>query len=238
MPNEVNKYICIAGDIVNSSKFNSETMLAEIINDLNTKYKKTIVTPFAVRLGDEIIGTLDSFSDGYRVLLDLYGHMKKHNKGMYVGIGFGRIDNPSTQDIHKVNGSAIRSAISARDEYLKKRHPESDLFLQNKSHFSFFAKVEDFPFPCKAINHFMYQIYEQLENQTEKQSEVIQIMERSEKITYKEIASKLGVRNDNEANISKLLKRSNYKLVQEAKQGLFELLDYLQEGILDKGEST
>jgi hypothetical protein len=230
---EVRKnYFCIAGDIKKSSDFNSAALLNEMVNFLNTNYKTALITPFDIRLGDEIIGTVDSFSVGYRIVFDLHRIMREHHKGMYLGIGFGKIDNPEIKSIHRVNGSAIRSAIKARDDYLKKRHPDSELFQRIENPISSYAAVEDITFPCKALNHLLNEILDKLDNQTEKQMEVVKYYEQSASITYKEIAQQMGDSTENEANISKILKRANYSLIKDAKEGLFQLADYLQASMI------
>jgi hypothetical protein len=101
--------------------------------------------------------------------------------------------------------------------------------------FSSYAAVEEIDFPCKALNHLLYQILDKLENQTKKQLEVIKLYEQSEHITYKEIALQMGDSTENEANISKILKRANYGLIKDAQEGLFKLADYLKTNMISRG---
>lgn len=226
----------IATDIIDSRKFHSESVLNDIVGDLNRIFHNSLVTPFSVRMGDEIIGAVANFSDGYNVLTELYRITKKHRIGMYVGLGFGTIDTEERIDIHRVNGSAIRSAITARDSYVKNQTSTSALFNRHQTQYRFFAYAEDSFIPYRAINHYLHFLMEKLETRTDKQIEIIELMERNPELTYKEIGDLLGLSKHAESNISRLLARADYHLVKDAEQSLLDLLDFMQSQVMIQGK--
>ena len=124
--------------------------------------------------------------------------------------------------------SAVRSAVYARDTYVKKHHPQAKLLNHYSSYVQFFAYGEETKLPCHAINHLIYFIHEKMEQRTAKQNEVIEIVESNPTLTYKEIIDLIPSHEYSEASISKLLRRADYQLVQEAKTSLIQLLDMLQ----------
>lgn len=217
----------IAVDLKDSRKFSSEKVLSRIVDDLNHTYQQSLVTPFSVRMGDEIIGAVANFSDAFLVFRDLYHQTKLQKVGLYVGLGFGMIDTEERIDVHRVNGSAIRSAITARDSYVKQQ-TESSIFNKHHANLQFFTYAENEMIPYNALNHYLHYILEKWEMRTDKQNRIINLLDENQELTYKEIGNLLGQPQNAESNISRLLTRADYRLVKDAEKSLLDLLDFLQ----------
>jgi predicted DNA-binding protein YlxM (UPF0122 family) len=80
--------------------------------------------------------------------------------------------------------------------------------------------------PFEVINHLIRYINENYEKRTEKQKEVINLIETNPEIAILEIVSKMGI---TESSVYKMIQRSNYQLVKDAQFSLMILLDFIQE---------
>ncbi|MFE5392814.1 SatD family protein [Bacillus thuringiensis] len=224
--------LAISMDVVGSEKYSDksviENKLSRITRSLNLRYKNYLVVPFQIRGGDEVLGVISSFSRGFYIYRYVRRLAWKHNIELYFGMGFGTLDTGSIIDINRINGSAVINACRAVDKYLKNKSKDNSLvYSQDKQHVKFFA-LGDNNIPYPAVNALVYTIYNEL-NKSEKQRELIKLIELNPKLTYEELGIMLGYDlNNSKSNVSKLLARSDYDVYLQMQKDLFNLLSKIQ----------
>ncbi|MBY7125965.1 hypothetical protein ILS93_28370 [Bacillus sp. 16GRE42] len=224
--------VCISMDVVKSEGYPNksviENKLMRIANSLNRKYLNYLVVPFQVRRGDEIIGVLSSFKEGFNVFRFIRKLAWKYEIELYFGLGFGTLDTGSIIDVNRINGSAVINAFRAVDKYLKDTNNINDfVYPQNNQHVTFFALGNE-NIPYQAINALVYTIFTEL-NKSEKQKELIKLMELNPSMTYEELGIELGYTSKNaKVNVAKLISRSDYYLYRHMQKDLLDLLNKLQ----------
>lgn len=237
--NSSNMCVCIAMDVVGSEDYKDkgilEQKLTKIINTLNKHYIDNLVVPFQIRGGDEILGVLSSFSKGFGAYRNIRKLAWKYHIELYFGLGFGKLDTGTITDINRINGSAVINACRAVDNYLKNDSVKSSVYINRDQHVKFFA-LGDEDVPYEAINALVYTIYSEL-NKSDKQKELIKLMELYPNMTYEEIGIKLGyTKNNAKVNVSKLLSRSDYQIYKQMQKDLWKLLDRLQKNMTKADE--
>lgn len=226
---------CIALDVIGSEQKDNQndtlSFLTGMINKLNDLFKKNIVFPFHIRGGDEVIGVLNSFAEGYRAFHEIWLLAIEHKFKVRVGLGFGKYDTPDVTDIHQINGSSVISAFRARDKYLKNNE---NVFYQLSGPVQFYSFSNALDIPYGSINAVIYTMYELVK--TEKQRALVWALQTSEPdLTYEEIVKyKLidrpewdNQKNDR-ASISKMVKRMQYKTFRQMKIDVTILLNSIQ----------
>ncbi|WP_408006286.1 hypothetical protein ACJROX_16380 [Pseudalkalibacillus sp. A8] len=219
--------ICIACDVMHSRQLDKKQLLEALLNcadSMNEEWKEELLVPFDVRNGDELIGVLNSYSLGYIAAEKISRTLAADGIYLYIGLGIGELETANST-IHTMNGSAVLNAIDARDLFLKKNHPKSKYWQLNEENSSFFFHSEKLPY--QSLNALTYSIHEKIINQSDKQKEVIKMVEKDKEATYEEIGTRLGYKSP-KSTISYLLSRSNYHTVVEMRNSLIQLLDYLQ----------
>lgn len=227
--------VCIALDIIGSEHKDNQSdtlsFLTTMINKLNDLFKKNIVFPFHVRGGDEVIGVLNSFAEGYRAFHEIWLLAIEFQFKIRVGLGFGKYDTLDIIDPHQINGSSVISAFRARDKYLKD-NKDITYKLSGPVQFYSFSNILDIPYG--SINAVIYTMYEFVK--TDKQRVLMWALQTSDPdLTYEEIVKyKLIGREewDNQKNdrasISKMIKRMNYKTFRQMKIDVSILLNSIQ----------
>ncbi|MGM7701476.1 hypothetical protein ACSVDE_07085 [Pseudalkalibacillus sp. Hm43] len=220
--------MCIAVDVKDSRKKDKEQLrlallrCAEYIND---RHRDDVLVPFDVRNGDELLGVIESFRTGFQVSRWLEEFLSKEGIDLYIGIGLGVLD---TQDstIHTMNGSAVLNALDARDRYLKDKHQEiKPWIIETKRSTVFFYSKK---FPYQALNALNYAITEKKIGRSEKQKEVIGLLETHPDATYEQIGQQLGYKSA-KSTVSYLLSRAQYHTVIEMENSLMALLGDMQD---------
>ncbi|MGO4540486.1 winged helix-turn-helix domain-containing protein [Paenibacillus sp. 2TAB19] len=230
-------YMTIALDVKNSTKRELVTKeLKEIAKKLNSRLKNELINkecliPFTIRRGDELIAIFSSFSRGYDAYFELYSLMNAVSENdlrfsAYIGIGLGFIDETDETNLDFINGSSINSAFRARDYYLKKSKSYSKQYNQYNKYISTFVYSLEDGTPYEVINHLLSYINENGEKRTDKQKEVVALIENNPEITNVEIADHIGI---TENGVYKIVQRSNYQLVKDAQFSLKKLLDFIQQ---------
>lgn len=230
-------FITIALDVKNSTKQESVTKeLQDIAKKLNKKLKvqrfdKDCLIPFTIRRGDELIAIFSSFSKGYDAYFELYTLLNTASENglklsAYIGIGLGFMDDSAETNLDRINGTSINSAFRARDYFLKKNKSYSRQYNQYNKLINTFSYSLDENVPYEVINHLISYINENCEKRTEKQKEVVNLIEINPEITSVEIAAIIGI---TENGVYKILQRSNYQLVKDAQFSLRKLLDFIQQ---------
>lgn len=219
--------VCVSADVIGSRKNGKEKELEEIVYLLNKKYGEVCITQFTKRLGDEIFGVLANYSDAYRLLKDLFYLSNEKSVPFYVGIGFGTVKDQNIVSAHHINGTAIWNAADAM-KLLKVNDQSVKYFKNEQATFKYFFNASNHHIPHILVNYMTYFIVERIEKRTQKQAEVINIIEKSPSLTLEEIGQKIGYNQNAGSNISKILMRSEYHLVHGAELELISFLEQIQ----------
>ncbi|MGP4079559.1 SatD family protein [Pseudalkalibacillus sp. R45] len=220
--------VCIACDVKHSRQLDKEQLqkaLLKCAEHLNEVWKEELLVPFDVRNGDELLGVQKSYSAGYLAIEEISTRLAADGIYVYVGIGLGELDTTNST-IHTMNGSAVLNALDARDQFLKDNHAEAKYWHFNEENSSFFFYSKDYPY--QSLNALIFSIYEKIINRSDKQKEVIKLVEKNKNATYEEIGREIGYKSP-KSTVSYLLSRSDYHTVNRMKSSLIELLDFLQE---------
>ncbi len=220
--------ICIACDVKHSRQLDKkqlQTALLKCTDSMNEEWKEELIVPFDVRNGDELIGVLNRYSSGYIAAEKVSSTMAAYGIPLYIGLGLGELETADST-IHTMNGSAVLNAIDARDQFLKKNHPEAKYWHLNEDNSSFFFYAENLPY--QSLNALTFSINEKIINQSDKQKDVIKMVEKEKEATYEEIGTRLGYKSP-KSTVSYLLSRSNYYTVVEMRSSLLQLLDYMEQ---------
>lgn len=219
---------CIAIDVRGSEKIENKgeiyRKLSKMAYILNRKYKGSLLVSFGIRKGDELIGVVSTFAKGYKIYQDIRLLAWRYEVSLYFGLGLGKLETGEVKNLDKINGTAIINAFRARDECLKKNDA---IYVSSSDHVLFFAKGET-NMPSNIINAMIYTIYNEMSGRTQKQKELMKILELNPEMTYEEIGQKLGYKENSKENVSKLLNRTNYTLYKEMKNDLIDFLIILQ----------
>lgn len=210
--------MCMAIDIVNSSKMNKEILNQELhalIKKLN-EGTATLIQPFTIRNGDEVIGLFSTFNDTLPLIEIVHWWVEKYETGCYVGLGIGYIETSAT-NVHEMNGSAVLSAVAAQKESKERTKRQKSPSITVRFH-----SVEVPAEPVQAL----YDVLENIQlDWTEKQRKVIQLKEEHPNWTLERIGESLGLRSPRSAT-SHHLSRANYSTVHKIKKSMDELLSY------------
>lgn len=110
-------YIAIIGDLINSRSISDRELFQEnlikTLNEINTKYKKSIVTKFTLTLGDEFQAILNLDHNLMKIIDELFVNIKCPFR---MGIGYGEIITKIDPNISiGADGSAYWRARKAID---------------------------------------------------------------------------------------------------------------------------
>jgi hypothetical protein len=227
VPISKRQFVCIAADVVQSrNQHELPKYLTECVHVLNETFENVLHISFQIRNGDEIIGVLTRFSSGYEAAIQMKECLQKVGIDLYIGVGYGPLDDPYEQDVHRLHGPAVWNAFFARDQMLKQNRAESRLWSleKDKAH-RLFAYSESFSY--QAVNALIFNIVLRKEKRSAKQNDTIEMVERYPHLTYEEIGKKLGYSSPR-SNVSQLLARANYQLVREMEHSLSALLQDIQ----------
>jgi hypothetical protein len=227
--------ICIAADVKNSSSIDSEkltTSLMHCITLLNNTYKDNILIPFDIRNGDEIVGVLKLFSSGFVTAKTMLETLDIDGIQLYIGIGLGKLESKDAT-VHTMNGSAVLNAFKARDEYIKKSHHEVKPWVISEDKSTIFFYSEELPY--QALNAISFSILEKTYNRSEKQKDVINLVQKVPGISYEQIGQQMGYKSP-KSTVSYLLTRAQYHVVLNMEESLTQLLDDMQLRLVKEGD--
>ncbi len=222
--------MCIAVDVKDSRNKDKEQLrlaLLRCAERINDRHQDAVIVPFDVRNGDELLGVIESFRTGFQVSQWVEETLSKEGIDLYIGIGLGVLDTKEST-VHTMNGSAVLNALDARDRYLKDKHHETKPWvMETKSSTVFFYTKR---FPYQALNALNYAISEKKMGRSEKQKEVIALLESHPDATYEQVGHMLGYKSA-KSTVSYLLSRAQYHTVIEMENSLMALLGDLQDRI-------
>ncbi len=250
---------CIAIDIKGSEEIENKNLLIKKlkirIQDLNIKYKNTLIVPFDIIRGDEIIGVLASFKDGYSAYRDFEFLCEELKIEAYCGMGLGIVDTnldiklnflntkgvllnsfekfDSNYDLEQINGSAIISAFRARDLFLKgmgKKSNSQEIYLfENTNNVSIFVYNNESEIPYQIINYLIYEVNKHWHECSDLQKHALKIYEESNyQLAYKEIGIKLNYSKNAAQNARSILQNARTELFKNKIETVNEMLDYVE----------
>ena len=222
----IGEHLTIAFDVADSrlypDKMTVWEKLKELCDELNEIYDEGLKVQFYIKDGDSVVGVLKNFPTGFKIYQSLRQFALNNNMRFYFGMGFGTLDTMRVLNVNEINGSSVINAFSAIN-YAK------EIQLTQENPVSFFAFDDSDIIPFKTLNSIVSLIYNEFNGRTQKQKEVINLIEKNSKLTYEEIGMELGYPKQNvKENISKLLSRADYNINKDLKRDVFDLLKKLQ----------
>lgn len=196
-------YYAIIGDIVSSKKLSNrdecQQRLNNILKNINDKYSDCIASKFLITLGDEFQGLLHS----PQYLLDIVETISfgMHPIDIRFGIGAGEISTGSVGEFALgSDGSAYHRAREVIEE-IKKLEKRNKNF-KTKIKFSGFDEID-----CCLLNATAAGQYFIEKRWTQKQRELIRLIQSSDEHTQESISQQLGIA---QSSVSSRLRISGY----------------------------
>lgn len=198
-----NRYIVLTGDLKSSRELKDrakvQQKLKNALTDINKKFEEAIVAEFMVARGDSFQGMLDTpkyIFDIYYALFEDISHQ------FYLGIGVGGIATSLSENIGEIDGEAFHKASEAL-EMAKKEN----IWIAFKSEW----EIDE------VVTHLLNFMADVMWNWTKRQREIVmcykKVKDKKSDATLEEIAENIGIKKQ---TVSKILKRSKYKLVKNA----------------------
>ena len=104
-------------DIVNSRENNNRIQIQNIIknylNTLSNRYKKDLLSPITITLGDEWQIVLKNISKSYTIITEINEFLNDYNIKTYSGIGIGSISTEVYSNSSNMDGEAFINARNA-----------------------------------------------------------------------------------------------------------------------------
>lgn len=104
-------------DIVNSRGINNRVQIQNIIknylNTLSNKYKKELLSPITITLGDEWQIVLKDISKSYTIITEVNEFLNNYHIKTYSGIGIGSISTEIYNNSSNMDGEAFINARNA-----------------------------------------------------------------------------------------------------------------------------
>jgi hypothetical protein len=226
--------ICFAADVKQSKHIEKNyliSVLKECQQTINKQFEQDLLVPFSIRNGDELIGVLKNFSKAYQLINHILEQSQLHRCPFYLGIGIGELETEDN-NVHTMNGSAILHAFYARDKYLKKKSEKAKIWNDIETETNFYIYSELVPHePLNALLNF---IVTTKRKWTDKQKQVIELVEKFPEWTYENIGTHLGYKSPI-STVSYLLKRADYQKIKAVEESFTQLLK-LYENLLNRKE--
>lgn len=109
VPRYTQVYGVITADLVESRRLTNRALvqrrLLSLIHSLNSEFRRGLVGPFMVTLGDEIQGMLKDLSDLPNAVIRV--HEVFHSREITVGVGIGNIATPVAKRVTEMDGPAF-----------------------------------------------------------------------------------------------------------------------------------
>ncbi|WP_027964023.1 SatD family protein [Halalkalibacillus halophilus] len=226
-------YACIAMDVIKSRTLDVKEVEATLLTyseKLNYQFKDSLLIPFEVRKGDELIGVIKEFNQSMPIIKAIEKMVENDNiLSFYIGCGFGRIETSNKSNMDVANGSAIANALKARDHFAKGNKVEARVWRMSSNHTFFYS--DEVPYQSLNSQYFIMRSY--TDKRSKKQKQIIQAIEENPTKTYEEIGEKFGYKSP-KTSVSNHLKASHYEITNQIEQSLLELLKYYQEQLESK----
>ena len=206
-----NRYVVLTGDLKSSRKFEDRARVQETLKNalmvINKELEKAIIAKFMIVGGDGFQGMLNA----PKCIFDIYYALFENiNYPFYLGIGIGGISTNLSENVGEIDGEAFHKAYEAL-EMAKKEN----VWVAFKSEW----EIDEI------ATYLLNFIADVMWNWTKRQREIVmcykKVKDEKSDATLEEIAEKIGIKKQ---TISKILKRSRYKLVKNAGKSFAEFV--------------
>lgn len=223
-----NRYVVVTGDLKSSRKLKERTEVQEELKNalriVNKRFEEEIPAKFVVVGGDSFQGMLSS----PKYLFDIYyAFFENISRQFYLGIGVGNISTRLSENVGEIDGEAFHKASDALE-----RAKKENIWIVFRSEWEIDGVVT-------CLLNFMADV---MWSWTKRQREIVtyyrKVKNEKGNITLEEVAEGIGIKKQ---TISKILKRSKYKLLKEAEDTFADFItrNWLTEGykpkMADKG---
>ena len=223
-----NWYVVVTGDLKASRRLKDRAEVQEELKNalriVNRRFDEEIPAKFMVVGGDSFQGMLSS----PKYLFDIYYvFFENIGRQFYLGIGVGDISTGLSENVGEIDGEAFHKASEALE-----RAKKENIWIVFKSEWEIEGVVT-------CLLNFMADV---MWSWTKRQREIVTYYrkEKNEKssVTLEEVAEDIGIKKQ---TLSKILKRSKYKLLKEAEDTFVDFISqkWLTEGykpkMADKG---
>ena len=198
-----NRYVVVTGDLKSSRKLKDRAEVQEELKNalriVNSRFEEEIPAKFMVVGGDSFQGMLSSpkyLFDIYYVFFENIRHQ------FYLGIGVGGISTSLSENVGEIDGEAFHKASDALE-----RAKKENMWIVFKSEWEIEGVVT-------CLLNFMVDV---MWSWTKRQREIVtyyrKVKNEKSNVTLEEVARGIGIKKQ---TLSKILKRSKYKLLKEA----------------------
>jgi hypothetical protein len=197
------RYVVVTGDLKSSRKLKDRAEVQEELKSalriVNRRFGDEIPAKFMVIGGDSFQGMLSS----PKYLFDIYyAFFENISHQFYLGIGVGNISTRLSENVGEIDGEAFHKASEALESAKKE-----NIWITFKSEW----EIDDI---VTCLLNFMADV---MWNWTKRQREIVTYYRKVKKekgsVTLEEVARSIGIKKQ---TLSKILKRSKYKLLKEA----------------------
>ena len=198
-----NRYVVVTGDLKSSRRLRDRAGVQEELKNalriVNSRFEEEIPAKFMVVGGDSFQGMLSSpkyLFDIYYVFFENIRHQ------FYLGIGVGGISTSLSENVGEIDGEAFHKASDALE-----RAKKENMWIVFKSEWEIEGVVT-------CLLNFMVDV---MWSWTKRQREIVtyyrKVKNEKSSVTLEEVAEGIGIKKQ---TLSKILKRSKYKLLKEA----------------------
>ena len=206
-----NRYVVVTGDLKSSRKLKDRAEVQEDLKSalriVNKRFEEEIPAKFVVVGGDSFQGML--FSPKY--LFDIYyAFFENIGHQFYLGIGVGDISTGLSENVGEIDGEAFHKASEALE-----RAKKENMWIAFKSEWEIDEVVT-------CLLNFMADV---MWSWTKRQREIVtyyrKVKNEKSSVTLEEVAEGIGIKKQ---TLSKILKRSKYKLLKEAEDTFVDFI--------------
>ena len=206
-----NRYVVVTGDLKSSRKLKDRAEVQEDLKSalriVNKRFEEEIPAKFVVVGGDSFQGML--FSPKY--LFDIYyAFFENIGHQFYLGIGVGDISTGLSENVGEIDGEAFHKASEALE-----RAKKENMWIAFKSEWEIDEVVT-------CLLNFMADV---MWSWTKRQREIVtyyrKVKNEKSSVTLEEVAEDIGIKKQ---TLSKILKRSKYKLLKEAEDTFVDFI--------------
>jgi len=205
------KYVVVTGDLKSSRRLEDRAEVQEELKNalriVNRRFEEEIPAKFMVARGDSFQGMLSSpncLFDMYHVFFENISHQ------FYLGIGVGDISTSLSENVGEIDGEAFHNASEALE-----RAKKENIWIVFRSEWEIDGVVT-------CLLNFMADV---MWNWTKRQREIVTYYRKVENekssVTLEEVARGIGIKKQ---TLSKILKRSKYKLLKEAEDTFVDFI--------------
>ena len=213
VPTLQNRYVVLTGDLKSSRKLEDRARVQEGLKNallgINKELEKAIIAKFIIVGGDGFQGMLHApkyIFDIYYALFEII------NYPFYLGIGIGGISTNLSENVGEIDGEAFHKAYEALEKAKKE-----NIWIAFKSE----REIDEI------VTYLLNFIADVMWNWTKRQREIVmyykKVKDEKSDATLEEIAENIGIKKQ---TISKILRRSRYKLVKNAGKSFADFVSW------------